>query len=539
MLFRRNIVCVAAAVAGFGAAAALAAAGVDIRLTLDSVATSDDDLKNPYFDVVLSYVFRGAGATGQRSRYLGPITDQEKVLLPESKAGGYKVYTSPPGDVYDDDDDDDDDDHDDDDHDDDDHDHDDDDDDDDDDEEEEGSGARWNDTIVLRNVPDDATLTLRLWERRKIRANKWLGDADVNLGPLVSGGMQPSDGEQTVVAPVSGGVGDVKLRVALLGPTSWSDAALVTRREGPIKWRRYHNKFVEPFVEGVSEALFGGDKGYYVYSVDLHNSEKIFGSIRKVGKPDHPTIIKNSKPYTGPLRKLYHRFRHSILNGAGEFGELKDARGFFDVFDWGRGGKRFTFVVRDGFIRFSETGFDKRLDDISKHIVLADGNHDVMFAGEMFVVPADRLPASAKADAEAGRVRGASGDHRLQHAPFVPLADDPRADHMTTPPSLAPGQLPVPEGTELPVLVIDNGSGTFGPSKDFLPQLKQLLLANFPDMKVLAIDQNDPRMHELKIAAEVPLYDPKAKSGKIPVSPPGPPPVHVVLPEGRPVNGPL
>ena len=44
------------------------------------------------------------------------------------------------------------------------------------------------------------------------------------------------------------------------------------------------------------------------------------------------------------------------------------------------------------------------------------------------------------------------------------------------------------------LLVIDNNSGTYAPSKDDLPLLQQLMQFNFPDIEIKAVDFNDPQL---------------------------------------------
>lgn len=40
-------------------------------------------------------------------------------------------------------------------------------------------------------------------------------------------------------------------------------------------------------------------------------------------------------------------------------------------------------------------------------------------------------------------------------------------------------------------LLIDNNSGTYGPDKEMLPKLQQLMEYNFPGLKIVALDRED------------------------------------------------
>jgi len=46
--------------------------------------------------------------------------------------------------------------------------------------------------------------------------------------------------------------------------------------------------------------------------------------------------------------------------------------------------------------------------------------------------------------------------------------------------------------------IIDNNSGTYAPVLDILPKLAQLFSSNFPDMEVVALDREDPKIVEFR-----------------------------------------
>ncbi|KAF9365157.1 hypothetical protein BGX34_011213 [Mortierella sp. NVP85] len=47
-------------------------------------------------------------------------------------------------------------------------------------------------------------------------------------------------------------------------------------------------------------------------------------------------------------------------------------------------------------------------------------------------------------------------------------------------------------------LMIDNNSGTYSPKKEDLPKVKKLFELNFPDLVVVALDHDDPRLKEIR-----------------------------------------
>ena len=114
----------------------------------------------------------------------------------------------------------------------------------------------------------------------------------------------------------------------------------------------------------------------------------------------------------------------------------------------------YTYVIDDNTWRFSETGQRFFTDFASKHALLANGSEYVRYAGEFHARPKD------------GWEKG--GDQWE--------------------------------------LVIDNGSGTYAPHADFLKNLKELLLFNFPRLKIVTYDYKDPAlkesMEQLKLAAK-------------------------------------
>ena len=115
----------------------------------------------------------------------------------------------------------------------------------------------------------------------------------------------------------------------------------------------------------------------------------------------------------------------------------------------------YTYIIQDDAWRFSET--TGRF--LSKHVVLTNCSENVCYAGEFHPRPK-------------------YGWNRL---------DDEWE------------------------LVFDNGSSTYAPDANFLTNLKELLLLNFPELNVVTYDCRDPKLQQsieqLKVAAEKCIND--------------------------------
>jgi hypothetical protein len=109
---------------------------------------------------------------------------------------------------------------------------------------------------------------------------------------------------------------------------------------------------------------------------------------------------------------------------------------------------RFTYVIStDSMMNFSVTSAMKGRDFLSKHALHSNASPNVIYSGEFFV---DRRSSKALAS-----------DHKVR-------------------------------------LIMDNNSGTFAPSKEKLPMLKELLEFNFGTaLPIVVLDQSDALLKEL------------------------------------------
>ncbi len=119
----------------------------------------------------------------------------------------------------------------------------------------------------------------------------------------------------------------------------------------------------------------------------------------------------------------------------------------------------YTYVITVGedTLRFSETGAAFFVDFASKHALHANCAESVRYSGEFH--PRPGVP---------GGWEGFSDD--------------------------------IPDDKVEWEIVVDNNSGTYAPDAMLLPDLKGLLEYNFPGLKFIALDRNDPELERSREA---------------------------------------
>lgn len=184
------------------------------------------------------------------------------------------------------------------------------------------------------------------------------------------------------------------------------------------------------------------------------------------------------------LNKALHK-QHSRIyryDAATEYGSFEACSEqatlqFLKLAHFSEGGRIFTYVINlDGMMRFTETGKEFGIDMLSKHTMHSDVATYIAFSGEFFV---RRL-------SEPTATPGQKSDNPAE-------INEPRATS-----GVAKEQLPRWNGHYQ--LVIDNDSGTYRPSKELLPSLKEFLEHNFPGLKVTAVHWEDEAHQEMKKA---------------------------------------
>ena len=170
-------------------------------------------------------------------------------------------------------------------------------------------------------------------------------------------------------------------------------------------------------------------------------------------------------------RALHHQHSH-IYNYDrttvyGSFPSPSDdmALQFLKLVHYDKGGRIYTYVITlDGQLRFTETGKEFGIDLLSKHTMHSNVDAYIAFSGEFFI-------------------------RRLRHPHHSGSPDD----QPTHPPAEIDGGPPSQEPPSDPAyysLIIDNDSGTYRPSADLLPQLKEFMHRNLPGIKIVTLDCN-------------------------------------------------
>lgn len=212
-----------------------------------------------------------------------------------------------------------------------------------------------------------------------------------------------------------------------------------------MKFRVHHNK-VTGAISSAQESTFHSFRTYVLF---LKGITKIFGGKRQGWNKNYAAAKKifGRGPQAAVIRGAIHLqhaelYRHGFLKT--EEGVLTTGNAgsqFLRLIDFGlRDGRRrfYTYVILPDRMRFCESGAQMFKDFMSKHAMHADAARDVVYSGEFTVV-------------DKGQGNGY-------------------------------------------LLVIDNNSGTYAPSKDDLPLLQQLMQFNFPDIEIKAVDFNDPQL---------------------------------------------
>ncbi|KAF8533731.1 hypothetical protein BDD12DRAFT_863747 [Trichophaea hybrida] len=172
-------------------------------------------------------------------------------------------------------------------------------------------------------------------------------------------------------------------------------------------------------------------------------------------------------------RALKHQYRtiysydKATMYGVCQLQDL--ARQFLDFTHWGAGGRVYTYIITlDSEWRFTETGKEFGIQMLSKHTMHSCVSVYIAFAGEFFI----RAPGSTNEEGRNGS--GSHGHHRRQSSRSV----------------------------EDYVLVIDNDSGTYRPSKEHISAMQAFMNRALPGLKVEVVDAfDDDHIKEKKVHA--------------------------------------
>jgi hypothetical protein len=202
-------------------------------------------------------------------------------------------------------------------------------------------------------------------------------------------------------------------------------------------------------IMGAVVAMENAEKfdAFTTYQVALQQVPEVFGDARSAYNPED---AERAKLFQDPMQKLVQA-EHACLYKASPWSNLRgpiyekvslnSGSAFLSLFGYGvRKGQRrvFTYVLLDSGLYFSETGAKTAKDFLSKHAVHANATPAVRMAGTF-------------------RVCDKNG---------------------------------------IPILVADNDSGTYCPSAEHLPLLKQVLELNFPGLQIQVLSVLQPQPEE-------------------------------------------
>ena len=162
--------------------------------------------------------------------------------------------------------------------------------------------------------------------------------------------------------------------------------------------------------------------------------------------------------------RVYNYDKHTIY-GSFPSPSRDMALQFLDLVHYDEGGRIYTYVITlDGQWRFTETGKEFGIDMLSKHTMHSDVNIYIAFSGEFFI--------------------------RRLKKPYKSGSPDEQPTHPPTNVDGGPPDGKPPKDPAYYSLIIDNDSGTYRPSADLLPQLKQYMERNLPGIKIVTLDCN-------------------------------------------------
>jgi len=204
---------------------------------------------------------------------------------------------------------------------------------------------------------------------------------------------------------------------------------------------------------------------YPVYKIDMNHVPAIFSkeNARKYssdGTDENAPNIRQgwNREYHNAI-KIFGPAASANLVRAGIVGEHKLLYGnlghqpgkvftgeqFLNLLNFGYDQNKvrmYTYVILEHRMYFAETSHSFAKDFLSKHAVLSNCNTEVVYSGEF-------------------HIQGPN-----ENGEFI--------------------------------LVVDNNSGTYSPDPKALELVKELFLANFPDLTVVALDREDPKLEHYK-----------------------------------------
>lgn len=319
------------------------------------------------------------------------------------------------------------------------------------------SAPKWDDEEwIVRNIPLNAKLTVRMFDKDddKIK-DDYIGEFEV-LNVI---NYHPPAGGHDIIGINGRRRGQFHLSIFSVESSDESKRLPRFTFDGPSRYFR-HNSFAIGRL-----TMLNANCVYSTWKIPMKRISVFFPPHKRQHwnrQYEAAKVIFSGRPSSmASIQAL--KIAHKILYGAtlkdNENGRLNSVDDLWKSVFMDRVTHRikpcvYTYVIDDNTWRFSETGEGFFTDFASKHALLANGSEHVRYAGEFHPRPK-------------------YGWNRI---------DDEWE------------------------LVFDNGSGTYAPSADLLPNLQALMVHNFPGLNIVTYDYKDPELKEsmarLKIATE-------------------------------------
>ncbi|PTB39274.1 uncharacterized protein TrAFT101_007938 [Trichoderma asperellum] len=373
----------------------------------------------------------------------------------------------------------------------------------------------WNEEWIVANVPPGGfTLKCRMYDEDVADKDDRLGNVTINVDSVSEDwpGIPPPGQEfeakkrvmskrafilKGIASAISHGTHlapRLRISIQVLGKSEPPFAQMCTL--APTRWIKHNSPMIGRLIgakvntnESDDEKPNGEDNEPRSTKYDFQANE-----IQLQG-PVPPTLYHRYvefRPVIGSLfsstgirgtilNKALHKQHHRIYNydSTTEYGTFKPCSReaslqFLRMVHFDEGGRVFTYVLTlDGLMRFTETGKEFGIDFLSKHTMHADAEKYIAYSGEFFI-------------------------RRLQHPDANDSPEPKEKTHPSEPIPGGPPNQPPPPNPAFYQLYIDNESGTYRPEKSILPDLKEFLQKNFPDMGIVTMNVEDEHLQKLK-----------------------------------------
>ncbi|KAF6264384.1 hypothetical protein COO60DRAFT_1698406 [Scenedesmus sp. NREL 46B-D3] len=303
----------------------------------------------------------------------------------------------------------------------------------------------------IGNLPAGTSVLVEVWDKDLVTEDDMMGRASWAFTPREllpcssAGGLAGDASWGRLMVPLQ-----LRTRATRRAWAPWSWRCATGRRCVPATGHdgpRQVQADAEPHG-GLFTGHFWGREDTMCFSTYKLYLMHIGSTFKDVSMPWNRKYDKAVQIFKSPvalgLVRTQHRTLYATNVGRSRCGVLGAAKDFYELFKGGmRAGQRryFTYCLLHDSLRCSETGAAFFNDMLSKHAMHAGGEEEVLYAGEFCIVP----------DA------AAAAGYRL---------------------------------------IIDNNSGTYAPTADKLPLMRQLFTANFPDMVVDVLASDDPRLKQ-------------------------------------------